>query len=105
MTRMAMIQRIAMLLAVPGFALLAQQLSAQNSTARTGVFRSVTVGKPDNTGVYHRPTDRLGTPLTEGQCTGLGGVVVAANVKSCSKGKACFTSDPDGVIHRACITE
>ena len=40
--------------------------------------------------------------LNQEECTGLGGKVSAA-VK-CATGSACYTTDKDGVIHMACIT-
>ena len=47
-------------------------------------------------------TNTRATALTEGECTGLGGKVDAA-VK-CSGGQGCYTTDKDGVIHMACLT-
>jgi hypothetical protein len=44
-----------------------------------------------------------GVPLTEGECTGLGGKV--DNAVKCSGGLVCLTTDRDGVVHSACITK
>lgn len=41
--------------------------------------------------------------LTEGECTGLGGKVSGAT-KCANGGLGCYTTDKDGVIHMACIT-
>ena len=44
-------------------------------------------------------------PLTEAECTGLGGKVLPTAEGSChATSKVCYTTDPDGVIHSACIT-
>jgi hypothetical protein len=53
------------------------------------------------TGTATKGITTKGVPLTEAECTGLGGKV-EANV-SC-KGNGCYTTDKDGVIHMACIT-
>jgi hypothetical protein len=50
-----------------------------------------------------RPTTAIF--LTEGQCKGLGGKVIATGSDSCAgTNKACYTTDQDGVIRSACIT-
>ena len=41
--------------------------------------------------------------MSEQDCKGLGGVV--STVFGCDAGKACFTTDANGVIHRVCINE
>ena len=63
------------------------------------------ISQPNATGAAPRPLDRIGLPLTEAQCTGLGGVVTSSVSKKCaSTGKICFRADQDGVIHSSCIT-
>lgn len=63
------------------------------------------------TGPGSNATRDLGTkptifvPLTAAECTGLGGKVVDSAETSCaSTGKACFVTNPDGVIRTSCIT-
>jgi hypothetical protein len=47
---------------------------------------------------------RTGTaPLTEGECTGLGGKSISTDASFCASGKVCVTTDKDGVVHHACI--
>lgn len=55
--------------------------------------------------VTNLPT-RGAVELTSGECTGLGGKVVAVN-KACNASgqKACKTVDSDGVVRVACIDE
>ena len=43
-------------------------------------------------------------PLSNAECTGLGGKVVDV-VHGCGSGKVCYTTDKNGVIHHACITK
>jgi hypothetical protein len=59
--------------------------------------------KPNTDAVGVRPTTAIF--LTEGQCKGLGGKVIATGSDSCAgTNKACYTTDQDGVIRSACIT-
>lgn len=49
-------------------------------------------------------TDVGPVPLTDSECTNLGGSVRSATPKECSSGKACRRADADGVVHSVCIT-
>ncbi len=41
------------------------------------------------------------SPLTEGECRGLGGTVNTTN--ACDTGLVCETADKNGTMHRMCI--
>jgi hypothetical protein len=56
-------------------------------------------------GTTAAPTRSKAIPLTEGECTGLGGTVETALQVVCATGKKCKTVDSNGVIHGACITK
>jgi hypothetical protein len=49
-------------------------------------------------------TDVGPLPLTDSECTNLGGKVRPATTKECSSGQACRRADADGVVHSVCIT-
>ena len=54
-------------------------------------------------GPLRAPGGMFVAPLTEAECTGLGGKVIQAAAGSdCTK--LCATTDQNGVIHRVCIT-
>ena len=44
----------------------------------------------------------VGTQLTSGECTGLGGKVATSNL--CNGGTSCVTVDQNGVVHEVCIS-
>jgi hypothetical protein len=54
--------------------------------------------------VAPKPTRMAPVPLSNAECTGLGGKVVDV-VHGCGSGKICYTTDKNGVIHHACITK
>ena len=49
-----------------------------------------------------RPTT-VALPLSDAQCTGLGGKIRPV-VKRCASKKVCVTTDHEGVVRTACIT-
>jgi hypothetical protein len=55
-------------------------------------------------GTTAAPTRSKAMPLTEGECTGLGGTTETVIESLCGTGKKCVTVDKNGVIHGACIT-
>jgi hypothetical protein len=48
-------------------------------------------------------TDVGPLPLTEGECTNLGGSVRSTMAKECASGKVCRRADAEGVVHSVCI--
>lgn len=44
-------------------------------------------------------------PLTEGECTGLGGKNLDVGASQCASMRICRRADQDGVIHSVCITK
>src|ERR1700745_4289251 len=61
-------------------------------------FVNVTWSAVKKAGGAATPTMTRAMALTEGECTGLGGKVSAAN-KCANGGLGCYTTDKDGVIH------
>ncbi len=59
-------------------------------------------GPPTGVAVKNKPTR---APLSEPECTGLGGKVLSIAGACESTGKQCVTTDKNGVIHQACITK
>jgi hypothetical protein len=60
-------------------------------------------------GVVAAPAKVVSSPLTTGECTGLGGKLIdlAVGATVCNKaggGQICVTVDKNGVVHAACIT-
>jgi hypothetical protein len=51
-----------------------------------------------------KPARIAPVPLSNAECTGLGGKVIEA-LQGCSSGKVCYTTDKNGVLHHACITK
>jgi hypothetical protein len=51
------------------------------------------------------PTRSKAIPLTNAECTGLGGTVETTLEVNCATGQKCKTVDKNGVIHGACITK
>lgn len=47
----------------------------------------------------------VASPLTENECTGLGGTTAPIVTSQCSTGKKCVVADKDGVMRAACITK
>jgi hypothetical protein len=70
---------------------------------RSGVGTNVSMMGPVNWGRVRLSQGVVVAPLTESECTGLGGKVITAEVKDCSSGKGCVTAGSDGVIHGVCI--
>ncbi|MFK4810182.1 hypothetical protein ACI3KW_08215 [Devosia sp. ZW T5_3] len=48
-------------------------------------------------------TDIAPVPLTESECTNLGGNVRSATAKECTSGKVCRRADAEGVVRSVCI--
>lgn len=44
------------------------------------------------------------SPLTDGQCTGIGGKVVSVRTTTCASARKCYVVDSEGVISGRCIT-
>ena len=49
-------------------------------------------------------TDVGPVPLTDSECTNLGGTVRSTMTKECSSGKVCRRADAEGVVHSVCIS-
>ena len=47
----------------------------------------------------------LATPLTDAECTGLGGKVVDTADSKCTTGQACYTTDSKHVVHTVCLSQ
>jgi hypothetical protein len=63
----------------------------------TCALAAANVNKPRMPGVIKT------LPLTEGQCTQLGGETLRATI--CNSGRMCQTIDQNKVVHRVCINE
>ena len=49
-------------------------------------------------------TEVAPVPLTDSECTNLGGAVRSTMAKECSSGKVCRRADAEGVVHSVCIS-
>ena len=49
-------------------------------------------------------TDVGPLPLTDSECTNLGGTVRSTMVKECASGKVCRRADAEGVVRSVCIS-
>jgi hypothetical protein len=85
-----------------GFALASVGTSIEAySSQKTKKVRGTSTNAVGNLGT--KPS--IFVPLTEAECTGLGGKILPTAAGSCNAtGKVCYTTDQDGVIRSSCIT-
>lgn len=62
------------------------------------------MSRPQNIGVLNPYVDVIGLPLSQNECTGLGGVVADIVTSKCASGHKCVVANSDGSIHSACIS-
>ena len=84
---------------------LAQSAPERGTTSAISPARAAPVSRPVNGGRLRAHQVAIATPLSEAECTGLGGTVNTVDVKICDSGKGCATADKDGVMRGVCITK
>lgn len=103
---------VAVLVAAAPFVL--AQSAPQRGTVPNGtvvqtgpIVQSAPVSRPVDNGLLHAPSGGVlvASPLSEAECTGIGGKVIDVATSSCASARQCVTANDDNTIHYKCISK